>query len=174
MKAWWNLTQEEQIKRSKHCAIGSAIIAAIFILLLIIGIRDANAIVERCTASTVGEVISVHGPSRHRLQPTLMANFKVRGVTYSAHGRYSSGYSSFDTLSRKAVMVYYDPSDPTIAYAAEGPDTTTNMFWIAFAAIFGIGSPLFALQAKRIREKGPVWQAKSIEEEQDAESEEEE
>ena len=174
MKAWWNLTWEGQIAQSKHCFVGSIIIAVIFAGLFILSEYNARVILERCTATTTGEVISVHSATRRNPQSTLLAHFKVKGVMYSAEGRYKSGYSSFDTLSRKPVIIHYDPDDPTVAYAADAPETTLGWLWLIVAVIFAAGAPLFLVQAKHIQEHGPVMQAKPFTLMRNSESEEDE
>lgn len=158
MKAWWNLTQEEQITRSKHCFVGSIIIAIVCVIFFIVTEYSAHALVERCTATTMGEVISVHSASRYNPQSTLSAHYKINGVQYSTEGHYKSKYSAFDTLSKKPVIVHYDPNDPAVSYAADAPQTTFGWIWAITGIIFGIGSPLFLLQAKQIREHGAVMQ----------------
>ena len=151
MKAWTNMTKEEQASRSVKCAIGSAVLAIIFVVLGVLGQVRANNLKSRCTAETTGEVISVFPSNGRRVQPYLMANYSVDGVQYHTSGRFSYGYTSADTLSRKPVDVHYDPAAPDKSYAAEGPRTGFVFIFFVVAAVFAIAIPAFIGQANRIR-----------------------
>ena len=150
MKTWGEMTKDEKGTRSKKCAIGSVIIAIVLIGLAVFCGMRAQKLRERCTESVTGEVISVFPAARSRLQSYLTANYSVDGATYKAEGKYSSGYSSSDTLSRKPVTVHYDPASPNVSYAAEGPRTDHMFIIIVMAVIFAVAAPAFMGQAKRI------------------------
>ena len=145
------MSKEERISRSKKCAIGSVIIALVFLGLAIYCNIKAHKLQDRCTETVTGEVISVFPSSGHRLQSYLTAHYVVNDVTYETEGHYSSGYSSVDTLSRKPVTVHYDPASPDVSYAADSPKTDLMIIFIIIAVIFGIGAPAFLGQARRIR-----------------------
>ena len=153
MKAYWNLTPQEQVTRSMRCAAVSLLLAILFGVLGIINIYQEKNMTERCTATTTGYVVSVFPASRHRLQSYLTANYEMNGVQYHTEGRYSSGYDVHDTLSRKPVTVHYDPSDPKTSYAADAPETPLRTIWFLMALTFGIGCPAFIIQAKRLRKR---------------------
>ena len=145
------MTKEEQANRSIKCAIGSVIIAVVFICLAFYFHTEAQKLKDRCTETVTGEVISVFPASNHRPQSYLTAHYVVNDVTYTAEGHYSSGYSSFDTLSQKPVTVHYDPASPDVSYAADSPRTDLKIIFIIVAVIFGIGAPAFVGQAMHIR-----------------------
>ena len=151
MKAWTDMTKEEQASRSMKCAIGSAVLAIIFVVLGVLGQVRANNLKSRCTAETTGEVISVFPSNGRRVQPYLTANYSVDGVQYHTSGRFSYGYTSADTLTRKSVDVHYDPAAPDKSYAAEGPRTGFVFIFFVVAAVFAIAIPAFIGQANRKR-----------------------
>ena len=134
MKAWWNLTQEGQVKRSFKCAIGCVLIAVLFICLAVHSGNKSRELQRRCTAVTTGEVISVFPSSRYRFQSSLTADYIVNGVKYNTEGVYSHGeFWGGDTLSRKPVPVHYDPASPSVAYAAERPRSDWKYMFIVLA-----------------------------------------
>jgi hypothetical protein len=152
IKAWWDLSKDEKIKRSIKCAIGSVIITLVFICLAIHSDMEAQKLRERCTETVTGEVISVFPATKSRFQSYLTAHYVVNDVTYKAEGHYLSGFSSHDTLSRKPVTVHYDPSAPDVSYAADDPRTDGKILFIIIAGVFGIGAIAFVGQAMRIRQ----------------------
>ena len=162
MKAWYNLTKEEQIVRSKKCAVGCAIIAVVFAILLGMSIHKGMMRVKHCTATTEGEVITVLPKSRYRPQSTLTAEYVVDGVKYKTAGRYRGEYSVFDSGTRRPVTVHYDPETPSVAYAANAPESSWNWIYIFLIVVFGLGIPLFLAQADMIRKNGAVWQAPGV------------
>ena len=145
------MSKEERISRSKKCAIGSFIIALVFVCLAIYCKMEAQNLQDRCTETVTGEVISVFPASGFRFQSYLTAHYVVNDVTYETEGHYSSGYSSFDTLSRKPVTVHYDPAFPDVSYAADSPKRDLMILFIIIAVVFGIGAPAFLGQAGHIR-----------------------
>lgn len=148
MKSWMDLTREEQVVRSKHCGIGSAILALLFALLATAFILNVNNLQKSCTGITTGEVITVYSLSRSNFHPYLTADYVVNGTTYHASGNYSSGFSSLDTLSRKPVDVHYDPDHPNRSYAADSPKKGHIYLFLIVAVVFAIGSPAFFVQAR--------------------------
>ena len=151
IKTWGNMTKDEQAKRSIKCAIGSLIITIIFVCLAIYTNMETQKLIERCTETVTGEVISVFPVTSRKLQSYLTANYVVNGVSYKTEGHYRSGYSSLDTLSRKPVTVHYDPGSPDVSYAADSPRTDLKILFIIIAVVFGIGAPAFVGQAMHIR-----------------------
>lgn len=151
MKAWWNLNSEEKARRSLHCSIGCAVLALLFIVIGFVNLKQEKELINRCTETTTGEVISVFPAQMRRPQSYLTARFTVNGVSYKAVGRYNSGYSSSDSLSRKPVTVHYDKSDPNKCYAADAPKSTMRFICFVLAVLFTISSPAFIWQMKKIR-----------------------
>ena len=145
------MTNEERIGRTRKCAVGSALIALVFIVLLVLSIYKRKALVEECTETTTGGVVTVFNVTKARPQPTLSAAYEVNGVRYTAEGRYDSGYSIADTLSGKPVTVHYSPDNPSKAYAADGPVSASNWLFASIIGIFGIGAILFILQGSRMQ-----------------------
>ena len=156
MKAWNNLNKEEQAARSKKCAVGCAVIAMIFIILAVAVALHTRSVKKKCTETTTGAVISVYTVSKFRWQAYLTAEYVVNGVAYDTNGRYSSGYTSSDTFSRKPVTVHYDPSDPGTSYAADAPTSMSLILYIIMAVVFAIAVPLFIWQAGKIKKKDEI------------------
>ena len=92
----------------------------------------------------------------------MTAEYVVGGVKYSTTGRYRGGYSIFDSGTRKPVIVHYDPETPSVAYAANAPESSLNWIYLFLVAVFGLGAPLFMVQADMIRKHGAVWQSPNI------------
>ena len=145
------MTKEEKVKRSIKCAIGSVIIALVFVGLVIYSNMKVQKLRDRCTETVMGEVISVFPSTKTRPQSYLTANYNVNGVTYKAEGHYRFGFSSRDALSRKPVIVHYDPASPDVSYAADDPRTDHRFIFIVIAVIFAVAAPAFVAQARRIR-----------------------
>ena len=161
MKAWWNLTQEGQVKRSFKCAIGCVLIAVLFICLAVHSGNKSRELQRRCTAVTTGEVISVFPSSRYRFQSSLTADYVVNGVKYNTEGVYSHGeFWGGDTLSRKPVPVHYDPASPSVAYAAERPRSDWKYMFIVLAFLFGASTPAFIYQGIKIQKHGAIFTTK--------------
>ena len=150
MKNWMDMNHEERVARSKHCGVGSAILAVLFAVLAIVFMIKVNDLQKSCTEVTTGEVISVFSYSRSNFHSYLTAEYSVDGKKYDTSGNYSYGFSSSDALSRKPVDVHYDPDNPDRSYAADSPKKGHIYLLFILTAIFALGSPAFFVQAKKV------------------------
>lgn len=163
MKAWTDLNSDEKISRS---SIGSALcflLAAVIAVCMCIGVSNANKIKERCTVETQGKVVSVHTVSKYNHQPYLYASYTVDGREYHTKGEYSSddGINIFGT-GKETVPVYYDPDDPSIAYACDSPRRPNVAVWFILSAMFIAGGCLFIWQAKTIKREPDITDTEII------------
>ena len=97
--------------------------------------KKRNKLKNDCTAQADGVVTDCARP-RKGLDYCLEFKYKVEGVEY---------VNSVDRLSKYSegrVTVYYDPSAPSRSYADKLGVTSSELFFIAFGAVFMIG-PIF-------------------------------
>lgn len=156
MKAWYDLNQEEQEKRSLHSAVFFAILAVIFLGWGFVNLSQEKAKIAACTATTTGYVVSEMKASRFRLQSFVTADYEVNGKVYHTEGRCGSDYGLFENPAGEPVIVHYNPSDPEQSYASYAPESSGRTYIFIFAAVFGLASPLFVWQAKHVRKNGAI------------------
>lgn len=156
MKAWWNLNQTEQIKRSIGGAVFCVILAVAFIFGAAAVCFHANGLKKRCTAQAEGTVISVFPARRYRIQSYLVAGYEVNGVEYRTKGRFYDGYFIFNERSGKTAGIHYNPQNPKESYACNAPLTEFAFTFSVLGGTFLISVPLFLMQASYIRKHGAI------------------
>lgn len=149
MKAFANLNQEGQAKRSRHCAIGCIVIAVIILCLVVYGNVSAARKEALCKSETTGTIYSTH--SGRYTDPGVSAKFRIGNTIYYAEGR---GYYSYSKVG-ESVPVYYYEKDPSISYTGKGA-RRPSAIWYYIAAVFIAGCPLFLKQAKYIEKTGRI------------------
>lgn len=83
--------------------------------------KKADAIMESCTSVTVGEITFYSRRGNRDVNPYVLiyAKYSAQGQTRTAEGLlFMSDYS----IGNK-VTVHYDPTDHSVAYAGDSPDT---------------------------------------------------
>jgi hypothetical protein len=159
MKAWWNLTQTEKVKRSYRCSVGCFAVAVLITIYMLVTTVGVKSVVSRCTVETTGEVVSVFPAAKYRYTPYLTANFDVNGTTYRASGIYHDNgelewwYCSDAHYNVPTVTVHYNPDNPRESYACESPGKPEYLIWVTMFLIFFSGGWLFILQGNIIKKQ---------------------
>ncbi|MBO4635640.1 MAG: hypothetical protein J5685_00695 [Clostridiales bacterium] len=105
-----------------------------------------------CHAETTGEIIEfkdpIYFPSVKRSRPanSIVAKFVVNGVTYECRGKVYKWKSRGDE-----IKVYYDPTDPSLAYCGDGPQSKLS------GKVVGITSAISGLTGVAYRPAGGGW-----------------
>ena len=155
MKAWWNLTKEEKIKRCYHCSIGSFIIAALLFVYLTIACINTNGIVSKCTAEITGKTVSVISSSKYH-SASLTAKFcpfpEADGAYYYAKGLCGDDvfWEHIKSKDGVPVTIHYNPENPEEAYACNSPEKPNVIVWAFVAIVMGVGGWLFIWQGKAL------------------------
>ena len=151
MKHWNNLDTEGQVRRSVHCAIGSAVIVVLCIIGVILYENKTEQYIDRCKATTTGTVISRYIGGKYSYAYYITAEYTVDGKEYKTKGKYASSLDIGDT-----VKVCYDPANPQDSYAYKYKRSEWEVILIGLAILFGLGCPAFLWQAKEIKQTGKI------------------